>query len=1126
MRLLTSLILVLILACVTACESPVEEHQECGPESEATVELDSAEALIPWLGGMSRTRQVGDLDYVFYDDEAMKPAFRDPTANPAQKADAADILWANPERYAITVPPKAGIRPMVEWEPMQAVVMGFPSGMAGYDGITTTVTQIAANAAEVGEVWFIVDSNSTMNFLKGQIQAAGVSSGTLNSKVKFLIQPLDSIWFIDYGPLPIVDPNQGTFAFADFRYYGNRPLDDGLSTWLGRQLPTLGMGDPADTYRMPVDTEGGTFMSTSDGICFTGSRQLYYMSCNQGSCDNNLNYLSMNQLQTHPLTQELEELWGDYAGCKDVIVTHSITDDGTGHIDMYLKVLDDQTVLIGNYPKPYANTAQQTNDKRLDDNAAYIAAYVKPDGTKLNSERLLMPGHRNTNDGPIPFTYINSTFINGMNLWPATTYSDWEDSRAEAQATWEQLMPSWDHVWIDSTEISFWSGAVHCITRTVPALQPGPWIADGSCQGGQCQGPAGGYDGVCYPNDVPEPVCYGPAWECDCNDCDSSCPDLSGSQGGGCDGITYEGCCEGGSVFYCENNSLKQTSCNAACGWIAANQFYDCGGSGADPSGANPLSCDDLEDPCTPSCAGKACGDDGCGGSCGSCANGEICVANGVCEPVLCTPECDGKDCGPDGCGGVCGSCGGSATCDANGQCVDVSADPCDGLSYEGTCDGGLITYCDEGEKVSYQCDSGCCGWISSKSWYDCYTQQYCGYCSNECEPGELGCSIEGTHAWTCEAAAGQGCNVRIWTFCEGGCASDTGQCQGAVCEPNCAGQDCGDDGCGGSCGTCPANTACSSQGLCEADACVPNCQGKDCGNDGCGGSCGSCDVDAICNTKGQCEAGPCNANCDGKQCGPDGCGGVCGACAVGQSCNDKGQCLSDGCVPSCGGDVCGDDGCGGSCGSCVGDTYCLAGQCEPLACVPQCQGKTCGDDGCGDACGTCGDGEICEAGNCQAVSGCGDVTFEGICEAGVLTWCDEGSLSSYSCRAVDKICTWVEGVGNTCVDKPEDEPPSQCTPACGGRVCGEDGCGGSCGACLDGTTCSNGQCVPVDAVPGGVPGGEPGSGPLAADDPGTSQGSKETSGCGGAGSPASSWWVWAGLALVLVPRRRLRASL
>jgi len=34
----------------------------------------------------------------------------------------------------------------------------------------------------------------------------------------------------------------------------------------------------------------------------------------------------------------------------------------------------------------------------------------------------------------------------------------------------------------------------------------------------------------------------------------------------------------------------------------------------------------------------------------------------------------------------------------------------------------------------------------------------------------------------------------------------------------------------------------------------------------------------------------------------------------------------------------------------------------------------------------------------------------------------------------------------------------ASCVPVCGGAVCGDDGCGGSCGQCDLGTTCQQGQ--------------------------------------------------------------------
>jgi hypothetical protein len=114
----------------------------------------------------------------------------------------------------------------------------------------------------------------------------------------------------------------------------------------------------------------------------------------------------------------------------------------------------------------------------------------------------------------------------------------------------------------------------------------------------------------------------------------------------------------------------------------------------------------------------------------------------------------------------------------------------------------------------------------------------------------------------------------------------------------------------------------------------------------------------------------------------------------------DNAGALTVGCVPACGGRVCGDDGCGGSCGACGDDERCADGVCVS-DCTPACGGRECGDDGCGGLCGTCGPDEACAAGVC---------------------------------------------VG--------------CTPDCDGRECGDDGCDGTCGPCAAGESCQDGQCV------------------------------------------------------------------
>jgi hypothetical protein len=78
-------------------------------------------------------------------------------------------------------------------------------------------------------------------------------------------------------------------------------------------------------------------------------------------------------------------------------------------------------------------------------------------------------------------------------------------------------------------------------------------------------------------------------------------------------------------------------------------------------------------------------------------------------------------------------------------------------------------------------------------------------------------------------------------------------------CVPDCVGRECGDDGCGGSCGVCPAvfpNSYCTLAGQCSCLA--ENCgfDGSECGSDGCGGSCGECDPGLACFT-GHCQGYP-----------------------------------------------------------------------------------------------------------------------------------------------------------------------------------------------------------------------------------------------------------------------------
>ena len=402
----------------------------------------------------------------------------------------------------------------------------------------------------------------------------------------------------------------------------------------------------------------------------------------------------------------------------------------------------------------------------------------------------------------------------------------------------------------------------------------------------------------------------------------------------------------------------------------------------------------DPDAPCVP----KTCGptdcsviDNGCGleMDCGGCPDGIICGAHGV--PNECEVVCEKLACGEGGveCGTLDDGCGGTLDC---GDCTDGTF--CGANGTPNTCGGVCIP--DTCASLGFDCGSVSdgCGEILA-----------CGTCADTHSCVDNVCFCEQT---TCEAAGSEcgptvdGCGS---TMDCGTCPDDYSCSNGScvACVPQCDGNNCGPDGCGGVCGTC------SSSKLCIGGTCkTPFCEGQ-CGSNApqwCGAGC-KCYCNANCFQFGDCCEDVCTScfdtftdqccapDCDGKQCGPNGCGGVCGSCAPGTLCEED-QCVA--CEPQCDGLACGDDQCGGTCGECDPFDTCEAGQC--IVCEPNCDGLVCGSDGCGGTCGECADGLVC---------------------------------------TTDQQCV-------------------ECEPQCEGLICGPNGCGGTCNDCqFDCTALSDG---------------------------------------------------------------------
>lgn len=320
---------------------------------------------------------------------------------------------------------------------------------------------------------------------------------------------------------------------------------------------------------------------------------------------------------------------------------------------------------------------------------------------------------------------------------------------------------------------------------------------------------------------------------------------------------------------------------------------------------------------CTPDCAGKECGTDGCGAQCGVCPGAAPFCAEGLCA-MQCTGDCTDRNCGDDGCGGSCGNCPEGWACeDFVCEPLEDPPDGCEALGGPGCqncfCEACVCSILPE-----------CCaiGWNAK--------------CANMCGSGDCdGCPGEGSFGWACES--------------HGECLSDLcieGLQGTTVCSTFCV-EDCPNEW------SCVFNPEVYHTKFCSTE-CYPDCAGVQCGSDGCGGSCGSCQEDHVC-VDGVCDVGSvvsgvCTNDADMTVIIENGETLYEQAMFCGLTCEGEGECASDCMVEGA--------GLTAACGGCYG----IMGACVSIYCMNQCIGgfqsaecaKCADDNGCLGAFGEC----------------------------------------------------------------------------------------------------------------------------------------------------------------------------
>ena len=474
------------------------------------------------------------------------------------------------------------------------------------------------------------------------------------------------------------------------------------------------------------------------------------------------------------------------------------------------------------------------------------------------------------------------------------------------------------------------------------------------------------------------------------------------------------------------------------------------------------------------------------------CAAGTTCI-NGDCTDCLfqfaCGPHC--VDCGgtptPLCFSGACVECRVDSDCTGKGFCLDNACVPC--LPSDPQHCGAACAKC-LGETPD--CVTGHCVCNSTSCQPDFCIGGQCQPCDTDdaCGPSCAACPIATPHCHdaTCvQCLVDPDCGAGQWCGAGGACTA------------------CGDGDplhCGAGCAACSGTRPACSGGACtcSGDSCGPGSQCVSGACVGCttpaacGASCLPCQAPtSYCHADGHCaQCQPANAGADcpaGWACGAD------GACL--DPCAGTPGCFTDTKTPN--GTKCstawvlgrkqiatgiqvsgdttdrGDDddlpsspvGSGPDCWDANWDdaykVYLFAGEVVQVTAVPLSptftlslklyRGTLCAANWAADLV-TCqwkaGDGGTETYTYTATADGWVSIVVDG-----ASAFDDEGDWGPYTLSV--KLTTTLLGACCNCV------------PKCGGKSCGDDGCGGSCGTCGPGKTCQSGQCASAGCPSGTV---------------------------------------------------------
>lgn len=330
-----------------------------------------------------------------------------------EKAQLSQFQFRN---AALTPAPTTPVRAAAEWEEVEYLVVTW---QPAFQNILRQIVAVGVTECKV----IITTQNQT------NVAAYLTGNGIDLTNVIFMDAPWDSIWIRDYAGNTVYSNDVGERALTDWIYNRPRPNDNVMPSAHAAQV-----GIPiyiTDSGTNDLVNTGGNYMSDGLGNAFASNLIL-----DENEAGNPYGVSAKTEAQ-------IDDIMSDYMGITNYIKMPTLPWDEIHHIDMHMKLLNEETLLVSRYPPGVADGPQ------IEANIDYVTSnFLSPFGTPYQIKWIDAPpstGGAYPDSGGAYRTYSNSVIVNKSVLVPI--YRPEVD--AAAIALYEQLMPGYNIVGID-----------------------------------------------------------------------------------------------------------------------------------------------------------------------------------------------------------------------------------------------------------------------------------------------------------------------------------------------------------------------------------------------------------------------------------------------------------------------------------------------------------------------------------------------------------------------------------------------------------------------------------------------------------------------------------------------------